>query len=957
MRKWGHTVTGGISVSEHEPPTGVTAGPVTLDTGLEAFESSQEFGGPVEDLDGHGCNDHFAQIYETPAEKFEAAVRFVRHGLDRGEQVAYVVDQSTEDEVRMRLQDAGIDVETALDLGALVFYTADDTYLRDESFDPDEMIQFYADATAEATEEYEALRLVAEMSWIEHDDTAAEELMEYESKINDLFDHEDVLAICQYDRELFAPEVINNIVRTHPHLIYDGAACHNFYYTPPEELFAEDNLARENERMLRTLHDRTTAKAELQQHDRFLRECYEITSDPGRSFDEKLYALFDLGRERFDLDVGGIAKVDPETDYFEMEAVSGDHEHLTPGTQHPLSETYCRLITEDGETAAVTDPVGAGFEGQLCYERFGVQTYLGTHAAVDGDTDRTFWFLSTESRETPVSDEERTFVDLMGQWVSYELERRQQKCELERTKTRFETVFEQSNDVIFLIDPDADAFVDANSAATEMLGYTRDELASLRPSDVHPDELEQYYAFLEEVLETGSAWSEDLHCRTKDGRDIPAEVSATSITLDGRELVLANVRHIEERKKHERYQRELYDIVADSQASFDAKLDGLLELGRERFGLENGYFNRVDPDADAFEVVTAVGPHDMIEPGAVDALSGTFCERHLDSTEPLAAEDVRDAGLDYLRAHDEYGLEAYFAATVHGGTEEYGTLCFASETPRDEPFTEAERTFLDLMGQCVSYELERNHREAQLERKSDRLESFASLLAHELRNPVTIGQIYSQQLPADADAEAIEYVAEAFDRIEDMVDVLLILTRGREAIGERTPVDLARVARKAWDTVESPDAVLDIELDRTIEADQTYVRHLFRNLLENAVEHGGSDATIRVGDLDDVSASREGRGPSDHSSEQSPREDEASGGSEDEYGESSGGFYVADDGAGIPPEDRNAVFDEGYTTAADNGGTGLGLAFVQKLAEVYEWDLAVTDSADGGARFEFRNLR
>lgn len=69
-----------------------------------------------------------------------------------------------------------------------------------------------------------------------------------------------------------------------------------------------------------------------------------------------------------------------------------------------------------------------------------------------------------------------------------------------------------------------------------------------------------------------------------------------------------------------------------------------------------------------------------------------------------------------------------------------------------------------------------------------------------------------------------------------------------------------------------------------------------------------------------------------------------------------GGFYVADDGPGIPPEDRSAVFDEGYTTAADSGGSGLGLAFVQKLAEVYEWEYAVTESADGGARFEFRNI-
>ena len=93
----------------------------------------------------------------------------------------------------------------------------------------------------------------------------------------------------------------------------------------------------------------------------------------------------------------------------------------------------------------------------------------------------------------------------------------------------------------------------------------------------------------------------------------------------------------------------------------------------------------------------------------------------------------------------------------------------------------------------------------------------------------------------------------------------------------------------------------------------------FRNLLENAVEHGGSDVTVTVGELAD-------------------------------------GFYVADDGTGIPAADRDAIFHEGYTTAADNGGTGLGLAFVQKLAGVYDWGLAVTKSVAGGSRFEFQNV-
>jgi PAS domain S-box-containing protein len=221
---------------------------------------------------------------------------------------------------------------------------------------------------------------------------------------------------------------------------------------------------------------------------------------------------------------------------------------------------------------------------------------------------------------------------------------------------------------------------------------------------------------------------------------------------------------------------------------------------------------------------------------------------------------------------------------------------------------------------------EREERKQRLQESNDRLESFASMLAHELRNPVTIGQIYSQQLPAATDSkpdgsnsEAVEYVTEAFDRIEDMIDVMLVLTRGREVVGDSSPLTLADVTGDAWQEVDPPDATLEVEADVVMRADETYVRHMFRNLFENAIQHGGSAVTVRVGEL-----------PT--------------------------GFYVADDGRGIPADERDTVFEAGYTTAAAEGGTGLGLAFVEELADVYGWDCDVTESAHGGARFEFRNV-
>ncbi|WP_137284071.1 PAS domain S-box protein [Halorussus salinisoli] len=249
------------------------------------------------------------------------------------------------------------------------------------------------------------------------------------------------------------------------------------------------------------------------------------------------------------------------------------------------------------------------------------------------------------------------------------------------------------------------------------------------------------------------------------------------------------------------------------------------------------------------------------------------------------------------------------------------------------PLPEQEDTGPDTVG-VVRDVTERNERERQLERQNERLDSFASLLAHELRNPVNIGQIYSQQLSRENSPKAVEYVTEAFDRIEDMIDVMLLVARGREAVSECSTVQLADVARQAWSEIDTSEATLEVTTTQTIDVDDTYIRHLFRNLFENAVEHGptssrpeaddavehgGTDVTVTVGDL-----------PT--------------------------GFFVADDGAGIPDDDREAIFETGYTTASGNGGMGLGLTFVQEMADVYEWECSVTESDAGGARFEFENV-
>ncbi|MFC7185421.1 PAS domain S-box protein [Halorubrum yunnanense] len=210
-------------------------------------------------------------------------------------------------------------------------------------------------------------------------------------------------------------------------------------------------------------------------------------------------------------------------------------------------------------------------------------------------------------------------------------------------------------------------------------------------------------------------------------------------------------------------------------------------------------------------------------------------------------------------------------------------------------------------------------REEALRRQNERLDSFAGIVSHDLRNPLNVaqGRVDLAQMDADDDDEHLDAAADALDRIESIVEHTLTLAREGETVGDTEPVSIAGVMANSWETVDTGNAELAVETDRDVSADPDRLRNLFENLLRNAAEHAGPDVTVRVGDLDD-------------------------------------GFYVADDGPGIPESVADDLFEAGQTDT--EGNTGFGLAIVHEIAMAHGWTVAATESAAGGARFEFRGV-
>jgi signal transduction histidine kinase len=209
-------------------------------------------------------HDHLCSIYESPEEHFAVAIPFIRIGLDRGEKCIYVADDGTETVVRDAMYAEGIDVERAIATGSLVLETREAAYMNRGSFDPEWMFTFWADATAEAMGQgFSALRATGETEWVRRGAPGLERWMEYESRMTHVLARHNCVALCQYNRRVFPPEVVLDVIRTHPTVIYGGVVCRNLYSVPPDEFLDTHQTEREVERLLTNIRQREEIEQEL----------------------------------------------------------------------------------------------------------------------------------------------------------------------------------------------------------------------------------------------------------------------------------------------------------------------------------------------------------------------------------------------------------------------------------------------------------------------------------------------------------------------------------------------------------------------------------------------------------------------------------------------------------------------------------------------------------------------
>ncbi|ELZ22470.1 HTR-like protein [Halosimplex carlsbadense 2-9-1] len=348
--------------------------------------------------------------------------------------------------------------------------------------------------------------------------------------------------------------------------------------------------------------------------------------------------------------------------------------------------------------------------------------------------------------------------------------------------------------------------------------------------------------------------------------------------------------------------RELVDAETKSEV---ARLT--VDAVRDTLGYPNNLVRLVDDDDRLRPVAISEGAAVMLgNRPAYPVGEGTAGRAYADG-ETLVVDDVRaiDDGYDRKDAR----------ASMYVPIGDHGTLSIGDTATG--VFDDSDVSLAEIFAANAEAALDRVEQAQTRKRQNERLSAFTSVVSHDLRNPLSV-LVGSLPLAEETgEDEHFERCYRALDRMERLIDDLLRLAREGETVDAPAPVGLATVAHDAWDTVDTAGATLRVETDATVIADGSRLRQLVENLSRNAVEHGGD--TVTVGDIP-----------------------------EDE------GFFVADDGPGIDEDDRERVFESGFSTSPE--GTGFGLAIVAEIASAHGWSVSVSDSDAGGARFEVRGV-
>ncbi len=237
----------------------------------------------------HG--DHLCCLYETDEERWVVLAMLMRQGLERGEKARFIGDRRTSQALLDHMVDDGLEVSSYLSCGQFSLMSFEETYMREGFFDPDRMMGSLKTETDLALAQgYSGLRVTGDMSWALKTPPGSEHIIKYEARLNEFFPGSKCIGICQYDKRLFPPPLLMDVLATHPLAIINTELFDNFYYMPPEDLLNCDPAVM-LDHLLRNLKEHNQAKEEIRIAYEELKQIFDTATDGMRVIDREFNIL------------------------------------------------------------------------------------------------------------------------------------------------------------------------------------------------------------------------------------------------------------------------------------------------------------------------------------------------------------------------------------------------------------------------------------------------------------------------------------------------------------------------------------------------------------------------------------------------------------------------------------------------------------------------------------------
>lgn len=671
------------------------------------------------------------------------------------------------------------------------------------------------------------------------------------------------------------------LLRSVPFDLEGQRVTHYFIYTDiTEQKHLERQLRERSERIQRLL-EVATELSRLETED----ELYVAVIDAAESV-----LAFDIAA--LCLQSGDVLEVQAMSSNVD-DSLSFDRIHLDDEEHHP----YAIRTYRDRETIAVTDEETLAYPSLLSIPVGDIGVFQAGRADANG-----FDPLEIELSELFIAHTAET------------VQRIRSEAAVRNERDKFATLFENVHDpVVEAHFADGEPIIKAvNSAFERTFGFTAAQVID------HPVDM-----FI--LPDDRQAEGSEINQRVLAGESVEAEVRRQ--TADGlRDFLLRTVPyHAGERPR-------LYAIYVDITAQSERvrKLQQVTSASRAQIDAADTSAIMAVVEATASDVLDA----DAVEiltwsdqaSGLVTADGGTVVPRD----DPIIGNAYRARKVRH-RAGESVGdtypwlgsMRSVLAIPIGGSR--VVTVAHHDAAAVDD----YDRTLASIISAITESALRRTEREEALRERehelalqNERLDKFASIVSHDLRNPLNVAIGHLDLYRETDDDDHLDAVERGHERIRKIIEDVLTLAREGARSVDPYPVDLERVAEEAWTTaVQSDAATLEIDLDPPgpILADRSRLKQILENLFRNAHEHGEADVTVTL------------------------------------HGDATS-FCVTDDGDGIDEADRDRIFETGYSTRAK--GTGIGLNIVRQLCESHGWAVRAIEPPNGtGACIEITGIQ